>query len=968
MNVFELIRESDIPELRTHARLWKHLPTGAEILSLENDDENKVFGITFRTPPPDSTGLPHIMEHAVLAGSQKYPVKDPFIELMKGSLATFVNAMTFPDMTTYPVASQNLQDFYNLMDVYVDAVLHPLLSRHTLMQEGWRYELESIDAPLTYQGVVFNEMKGAYSSPDGLLSKYSIEALFPGHPYGRDAGGDPHCIPDLSYEQFKAFYQAYYHPSNARIYFYGDDDPQERLRRVVDYLSEFNAAPTDSKIPLMPAFDKPKWLEFPYDATDDGNPRKGYVTVNWMLGEPGDPELSLGLTILNHILTGTPASPLRKALIESGLGEDLAGDGLETYLRQNAYSIGLKGILPGDAARVESLILECLTGLFQNGLDDDTIAASVNTIEFRLRENNTGQFPRGLSLMLRALTAWLHGKDPVARLAFEVPLGAIKSRLTAKERYFENLIKRLWLNNPHRVTVLLKPDPELHQREAAAEEARLREIRDRMNEEQLSQIMHDANELKRRQETPDPPEALAAIPVLRVADLDKENKIIPLQVLDVQGTQLFYHDIFTNGIVYLDVGFDMHCIPQPLLPLTPLFGRALVEIGTKYEDYVKLSLRIGRNTGGIRPSLLISPVNQSNDSAAWLFVRGKATPDKANELLNILKDILLSLNLDNQERFRQMVLEEKAELEASLIPAGNRFVNTRLRAHFDQAGWLSEQIGGISYLFYLRNLAEAVERDWGSILTQLQDLYQVLVHRNTMIGSITLDGKNWTSFQPRLEEFLQSLPSKVFQKAVWDYQVADINEGLTIPSQVNYVGKAVNLYACGYQFHGSAAVILNYLRTTWLYERVRLQGGAYGSSCSFDHRNGVFSYLSYRDPNLLSTLENYAGSGRFLCEGELSQAEVDKSIIGAIGDLDAYLLPDARGFSSTVRFLTGETEAERQKRREQILQTNEADFRALGQILTKANQAGVVAVLGSQEAIEAAISSRPGFLSITRVL
>lgn len=968
MSDFELIQEHEIPELRTRARLFKHSATGAEMLSLENDDENKVFGITFRTPPPDSSGLPHIMEHSVLAGSAKYPARDPFIELMKGSLATFVNAMTFSDFTTYPVASQNVQDFYNLIDVYMDAVLHPLIHPYTLMREGWHYELEDLDAPLTTHGVVFNEMKGAYSAPEALLGKYGLEALFPEHPYGHDSGGDPRYIPDLTYAQFKRFHEEYYHPSNARIFFYGDDDPEERLRRASQYLQGFQKVEVDSTIPVKTRFSQPKWLEFPYDASQDENSRKGLVSVNWMLDEINEPELSLSVNILNHILIGTPASPLRKALIDSGLGEDLAGYGLDSLLRQASYSVGLKGILPDEGKKVETLILDTLSELVQSGIDPETIASSMNTIEFRLRENNTGRFPRGLSLMLRAMPSWLHGRDPLERLAFEKPLAAVKTRLAAGERYFENLIQTYWLDNPHRVTVLLRPDPELHLREATAEQQRLQAQKSRMSQDALTQVMKDGLELQRRQEIPDPPEVLATIPGLRLEDLDRKNKQIPLQVLDLDGSQLIYHDLFTNGIVYLDVGFDLHSLPQELLPLSSLFGRALVEMGTDKEDFVRLSQHIGRSTGGIHPTLLISAVNDSPDCIARLFLRGKATVEKTGELLGILSDVLLQVRLDNQERFRQMVLEEKAELEAALTPAGSRFVNLRLRAGYDQAGWLIEQTAGIGYLFFLRKLSELVEHNWPAVLDMLEQIRNVLITRAGMLCNLTIDGSGWQAIQPRLAEFLNTIPIKSLHPAAWVLQEMPTNEGLTIPAQVNYVGKAGNLYELGYQLHGSVAVISNYLRTTWLYERVRLQGGAYGASCAFDLRSGVFSYLSYRDPNVLETLQNYAGTGNFLRNLDLSQAELTKSIIGVIGEMDTYLLPDAKGYTSMLRFLTGDSEEIRQIRRDQVMATRQKDFQSFGEVLEAMNSTGRVVVMGAHDAIERANSQQGDFLTVQKVL
>jgi len=538
---FELVKDQHIHELNTRVRYFRHIKTGAELFSLENDDENKVFSINFRTPVSDSTGIAHIMEHAVLCGSRKYPVKEPFVELLKGSLKTFVNAFTYPDKTCYPVASQNAKDFYNLIYVYLDAVFYPLIPLHTLQQEGWHYELDNADDPLVYKGVVFNEMKGSFSSPDNLLGLKSQQSLFPDTSYAFVSGGDPEKIPDLTYQQFKDFHTHYYHPSNSRIFFYGDDDPDTRLKILDEYLRDFEKISVDSQVKLQPSLKESRRVILPYDAgTEVGNDlsggnggklnKKAWISVNWLLPETGDVELSLGLNILEHILVETPASPLRKALIDSGLGDDLTQSGVADYLRQIFFTAGMKGISLDDTDKVEALICEVLERLVTDGIDSDMVAASLNTIEFRLRENNTGSFPRGISLMLRSLTSWLHDMDPIAPLAFEAPLKHIKQRIESGDRYFEGLIRDLILANPHRATVILKPDPEYGKNREAEERARLDKARAAMSEADLQAIAENTRQLKLLQETPDSPEALATIPILKIADLDRRNKLIPLDV------------------------------------------------------------------------------------------------------------------------------------------------------------------------------------------------------------------------------------------------------------------------------------------------------------------------------------------------------------------------------------------------------------------------------------------------------
>ncbi len=965
---FELLRQQDIPELKTQATLYRHIQTGAELLSLTNDDENKVFGITFRTPPQDSTGVAHIMEHSVLCGSRKFPVKDPFVQMVKGSLNTFLNALTFADKTCYPVASTNLQDFYNLIEVYLDAVFYPLLTPQKLQQEGWRFDLENTEATLAFKGIVFNEMKGSYSSPDRLLGEYSQQLLFPGHTYGVDSGGDPRHIPDLTYEQFKKFHEDFYHPSNARIFFYGDDDPETRLRMAQNYLKDFKRKEVASAIPLHPQRKQPERFVRKYDAGHEAENAKAMVTVNWLLDEVKDPVTTLELSLLTHILLSTPAAPLHKALIDSGLGEDVTGAGLETDLRQMYFGVGLKGVAVENAEKIEPFILQALQDLAERGLEPDAIEASLNTVEFRLRENNTGSYPRGLVLMFGALSTWLHEGDPFETLSYEKTLATVKERLARTTGYFENMIAQNLLSNRHRVAVTLVPDANYAKELEEAEQQRLVATRAKMNEAELQAAIANTQALQHWQETPDAPEALATLPMLKLADLERLNKQIPLAAHDHRGVPVLYHDLFTNGVVYLEVGFNLHTLPQELLPYLPLFSRALLEMGTTQETFVQLLQRIGRKTGGIHPSTLISRMQNSESTATWLILRGKAMLPQAPELLAILHDILLTARFDDQERFRQMVLDEKASREAALVPRGHGFVSTRLRARFDEAGWLSEQMGGVSNLFFVRELAERVDSDWPAVMAALEKIRSLLVNRSNLFCNVTLEEASYTQFKPQLEAFLATLPHSPVKFSVWRPAFHNTFEGLTIPAQVNYVGKGANIYKLGYKFHGSALVISNFLHTTWLWERVRMQGGAYGGFCSFDRRSGVFNFLSYRDPNLLKTIANYDAAAQYLREAELSDDELTKNIIGVIGDLDSYQLPDAKGYTSMVRHLVGDDEAGRQRLRDEVLGTTAKDFRAFAEVLAQVNLHGLVVVMGPANNIDAVNAERTGWLKVTKVM
>jgi Zn-dependent M16 (insulinase) family peptidase len=475
----------------------------------------------------------------------------------------------------------------------------------------------------------------------------------------------------------------------------------------------------------------------------------------------------------------------------------------------------------------------------------------------------------------------------------------------------------------------------------------------------LQTVVKEAQALKERQETPDAPDAVATLPMLQRTDLDQNSKIIPIHVAELGGVNVLSHDLFTSGIVYLDLGFDLHQLPQELLPYVPLFGRSLLQLGTETEDFVRLTQRIGQKTGGIGPQTFVSTMRGSTEAAAWLFLRGKSTVAQMPDLLAILGDIVLTARLDDRDRFRQLALEERARLEAGLVPGGSGFVAQRLGARFTEAGWISEQAGGISYLFFLRDLIGRIDSDWPGVLASLETIRASVLHRGAMLGNITLDAENWNSVRPQFASFIESLPMRSPKVARWSWQPETHNEGLTIPAQVNYVGKAANLYALGHTEDGAMSVISKYLATSWLWNQVRVQGGAYGGFCSFDPISGTFSYLSYRDPNLLPT---------FLREQTLDETELTRSIVGSIGALDRYQLPDAKGFTSLARYLIGETDETRQRRRNEILSTNAADFRAFADILDQVRDQGQIVALGSADAIRAANAARPGLLEVTKVL
>ncbi|MGM0423495.1 MAG: insulinase family protein [Thermodesulfobacteriota bacterium] len=951
---FELVWSRYIPEIQSQASLFRYQKNNAQVLSLENSDENKVFGITFRTPPKDSTGVAHILEHSVLCGSRKYPVKEPFIELLKGSLQTFLNALTFPDKTCYPVASQNLQDFYNLVDVYLDSVFFPRLEPEIFAQEGWHFAVQEEDSQqLSLQGVVYNEMKGAYSSPDGLLNEYSQQSLFPDSPYGLDSGGDPEQIPNLSYQDFLEFHRKYYHPANARIFFYGDDPPEKRLQMLIPYLEQFPAQEVDSFVPLQPRLQQPKALEKVY-AADQDSQSKSMLTLNWLLDVGSNVQLNLAWQILDYILLGMPASPLRKALLDSGLGEDLAGPGLESDLRQMFISVGMKGVREDNLPQVEKLILDTLQELAEQGFDPETVRAAVNSVEFALRENNTGSMPRGLIVMLRSLATWLYDGDPTLLLKFEEPLEQLKQDLQAGERVFENLVQKFLLENSHYSKVILRPDPELSTRMQQKEQELLKEKQLRLSPKELQEIAAWSKQVRQKQEAPDRPEDLAKIPRLGRQDLPREEKWIPVQILQREPAPLLFHDLPTNNIFYLDLGLDLGQLEQKYLGYVPLWGRALLEMDTQLRDYVRLSQLIQAETGGIHTESFTSCLYNSSGIAAWMFFRGKSLPEQASSLLSILEEILTRPDFSDQDRFRQLVLEERSKMEQRLVPGGHQMVNSRLRAKYNLADWAQEHMDGLSYLLFLRYLEQELENNWDGVRSSLEAVHQTMVNSRSMVFNLTLDADNWSKLQPEVEGFMNRLPSFQPSPATWRVDCELESEGLGIPAQVNYVGKSLDLYGQGYSFHGSSLVANRYLRASWLWDKIRVQGGAYGAFSMLDRLSGILTLVSYRDPHILQTLQAFDSCAEFLAGSDFTQEEIDKAVVGAIGELDRYRLPDAKGMISLLRYLIGESREERQKLREEILATERQHFQDLGRSLQPLRDSGLIAVLGDKNKLEQA--------------
>jgi hypothetical protein len=1005
---YDKMEDFTLPEYGMSGSIYAHRKSGAQVISVLAPDDNKVFGITFRTPPQDSTGVPHILEHSVLCGSRKFPVKEPFLDLLKGSLQNFLNAMTYPDRTCYPIASTNTKDYYNLMHVYLDAVLHPRAFHDPLVlqQEGWHYELDDKNQPLTIKGVVYNEMKGVYSSPDALMGRAAQQALFPHNTYGVDSGGDPNRIPDLTFKEFQDFHKTHYHPSNARVFFYGNDDPAQRLTVLDEYLREFDRVPVTSQVQYQRKLSlkgKPKvTVPFPISA---GTEPKHMITVNWLLNEaPLSTRDALAMEVLDYLLLGTSTSALRKALVESNLGESVTGGGLSDELLQSSFAVGLKGVKADKTEEVRHLIAQKLQELATTGFEHGAVEAAINTLEFRLREFNTGSYPKGLLIMLSMMKKWIYDQNPVDAITFEEPLRDLKADIASEKPVFQELLQRFFLRNEHEVVVEMIPDATLEDKETAAEVQRLENIKAQLSNDKLDEIIAATKTLREAQERPDTPEARATLPRLTLDDIDAKAKDIACVIDKKPEYTVLTHPLQTNGILYVDMVLDYSAVDMEDVEYLPLFARMLMESGTENYDATALSRRIGAHTGGISVSFQndyrgkMTEVAQPDEAQLYLLLRGKAVDAKLPILFDLFEEILLRAKLSNQKRAVEMLRESKNRKEASVLSSGHSYASTRLSAKGGSLlSYMGELTGGLTSVRRAGQLLQEAEENWPAVQAKLERIRSRIAVRpyspaatatmrsegnvghgaeEQFIVNLTGDETLLKSAAPLVEQFYQHLPlASTTQRTpnsllqTWKSQKESMlasllnlssknqkkHEGFAIPSMVNYVGFGGTLLQPGEHVHGATSVATRYLSTGYMWDHVRVLGGAYGGFARFSESTGRFVYLSYRDPNLSETLSVYNHAGEhLLSEAEISSEDILQAVIASIGDLDSPMSPDQQGFASFSRYLAGISLADRQQYRDELLQTTIKDFHALAEKLKGLRETGEIVVFGSQQALDAA--------------
>jgi len=951
---FKLIEEKNIKELNSVTRLFEHVKSGARLLHLENDDDNKVFSIGFRTPPKNSNGVPHILEHSVLCGSRKFPTKEPFVELIKGSLNTFLNAMTFSDKTIYPLASKNEKDFFNLMDVYLDAVFYPNIysKPEILMQEGWHYELENKDDKLTYKGVVYNEMKGAFSSPEGCLMRKIQESLFPDNAYGVESGGDPEFIPDLSQEEFIEFHKKYYHPSNSYIFLYGDGNIDKQLQFINEgYLNDFDKISVESAIKLQKSFSKMDEVKMDYPISlDDEELGKTFLSLNFVSGDNiSHPELHLAFEILEYLLLESAAAPLKKALIDAQIGKDVFGS-FDNSILQPVFSIVVKNSNESEKEKFEKVVFTTLKNLVKDGIDKKLIEACINITEFKLREADLGGFPKGLYYYITSMDSWLYDKDPTMHLEYESYLSIIKAALTTN--YFEELIEKYLLNNTHSSMVILNGKKGLAEERSKATEEKLAKYKASLSEKQIENIIQQAKSLKERQMTPDAKEVLETIPLLELSDIEKKVEHLPIEEKIEQGVKVLSHNIFTNKIAYINILFDAKKVNIELLPYVTLLSSILGRVSTKNTNYSDLSNEVNIHTGGIYFTTDVYGENENFEKySPKLVVKTKALGSSIPKLFDIIAEIIGTTKFDEKKRLKELIQQLKSRHEMKILDRGHMVAAGRLSSYFSPASAYIEKTTGISFYKFMNEIERDFDNKADEIIENLYKVSKLIFNKNNLLVSVTGENDIYTSFATALPKVINILGDDKLSDAHYDFDLSKDNEGLLTSSDVQYVAKGYNFIKQGYSYSGKMLVLKTIASLDYLWNRVRVQGGAYGGFANIA-RSGNIVFVSYRDPNVQKTLKAYDGICDYIGNFKASDREMMKYIIGTISDLDSPLTPSMKGERATAYYIRGITDEQRQKERDEVLSTKPADIQSFKALLDDVIKENYFCVLGNETKIK----------------
>lgn len=957
LQAYEVQKEEDLKGIKAKGYLLRHRKSGARVVYIENDDNNKVFSIGFRTPPSDSTGVPHIMEHSVLCGSRNFPAKDPFVELVKGSLNTFLNAMTYPDKTVYPVASCNDQDFQNLMHVYMDAVFYPNIYEHEeiFRQEGWSYQLDSAEDKLKYNGIVYNEMKGAFSSPEGVLDRVILNTLFPDTSYANESGGDPEVIPELTYEQFLDFHRKYYHPSNSYIYLYGDMDIEEKLHWLdQEYLGKYDREPVDSRIRFQEPFAEMQEKVIPYSiASEESEEDNTYLSYNKVVGTSLDKELYLAFQILDYALLSAPGAPLKKALTDAGIGKDIMGS-YDNGIYQPIFSVIAKNANEEQKEEFIQVIEDVLRASVKNGIDTKAIEAGINYYEFRYREADFGNYPKGLMYGLQMMDSWLYDEEkPFIHIEALDTFEFLKKQIGTG--YYEELIQKYLLDNPHGAIVIVTPEKGRTARMEAELEEKLQKYKESLTAEEVEAFVQKTQALEAYQSEPESEENLEKIPVLKREDISREIEPIINEEMTLAGVPVIFHEIETNGIGYVDVLFDMSLVEEQDLPYVGILQSVLGIIDTKRYDYGTLFNEINVNTGGISTSLeLYNDVTNIREKAfkATFEIKGKALYGKLPVAFDMMREILMESKLNDGKRIREILAMLKSRLLMKFQSSGHVTAVLRAQSYASPAAKLKDMTNGIAFYETVSYIEEHFEEEKEKLSEKLIDLSKKLFCGDNMMLSYTAAREGLEGLEKMVEKLKNSLHTRTAEEDKrCVIHCEKKNEGFKTASKVQYVAKAGNFIDLGVAYTGALQILKVIMSYDYLWQNIRVKGGAYGCMSNFN-RIGEGYFVSYRDPNLKRTLDVYDGVVDYLKNFTVSERDMTKYIIGTMSGIDQPMTPASKGERSMNLYMNKVSAEMIREERNQILDAEQDDIRALYKVAEAVLQADQMCVIGGEDKIE----------------
>ena len=950
LNAYEIREERRLDDIHSDGILLVHKKSGARICVMSNEDANKVFYIAFRTPPKDSTGVPHIIEHTVLCGSKKFPVKDPFIELVKGSLNTFLNAMTYPDKTIYPVASCNDKDFQNLMDVYLDSVFSPNIykEQNIFRQEGWHYELKSPEDELTLNGVVYNEMKGAFSSADGVLDREILRSLFPDTPYSNESGGDPQVIPELTYEDYLDFHRKYYHPSNSWIYLYGDMDVVEKLNWLdEEYLSHYDRIDVDSSIPEQAPFAAPVEHEIPYSiSSTDSTENNTYLSCNWAVGNNLNREQYIAFDILDYALLSTQGAPIKQALLDAGIGTDIYG-GYDSGTYQPFFSIVAKHANASDQERFVQIIREVLQEQVKNGINKKTLLAAINGSEFKFREADFGRYPKGLMFGLQIMDSWLYDENaPFLHIEELGVYDFLRKQLDTD--YFEQLIQKYLLDNTHCSFVRVVPEIGLTGKREQALREKLQAYKASLSEAEIAKLVEETKALEKYEEEPSSKEQLETIPLLSREDMKQTSEPYKNAEETIAGVPYLWHDYQTNGVVYLDLLFDAHHISEDLIPYMGILKVLMGKLNTADYSYTDFTDEVNLCTGGISNEVNVTGDVQHADNYQVKYeVRLKVLEANLARGVELIKSMMLSTQFTDEKRIYEILAQVKSRLRNELSDSGNVISATRALSYYSKRAKYADSVQGIGFYEVLDHIVTNYESEKQNLVEKLQEVCNLIFQSQNLLVSVTSDVAGYNTLKTLSGQITEGLHADTAKEMAEISLPEQKNEGFLDASQIQYVSLAGNYAQDGYAYHGAMRVFKVIMNYEYLWQNIRVKGGAYGCGTNVG-RNGDVCFLSYRDPNLGRTLDVYRGVPEYLKNFDADERAMTRFVIGAFSELDAPLTPLSQGRRSLLSYLTGVTYEMIQEEREQALHTEPQDIRSLADTMQAVLDHSYICAIGNE--------------------